>query len=112
MAEMIDTIQGLIDRFNEKAEKDEEFRNYWKDKARSISVAFTDGGQFSFHLKSAKLGDLKPEGLAEADIKITTDSETFNALIEKRMGAMKALALRKVTVKAKLEDMLAIRKLL
>jgi putative sterol carrier protein len=112
MAEMIATIQGLIDRFNEKAERDEEFKNYWKGKARSISVKFTDGGEYSFHLKDARLTGLKPEGLAEADIKITTDTETFNALIEKRMGAMKALALRKVTVKATLEDMLAIRKLL
>jgi putative sterol carrier protein len=112
MAEMKDTIQGLIDRFNEKAEKDEEFRNYWKDKTRSISVAFTDGGEFSFHLKGARLCDLKPEGLADANIKITTDTETFNAIIEKRMGAMKAFALRKVQVKASLEDMLAIRKLL
>jgi putative sterol carrier protein len=112
MAEMIDTIQGLIDRFNEKAEKDEEFRNYWRGKVRSISVAFTDGGQFSFHLREARLVDLKPEGIAEPNIKITTDTETFIALIEKRMGAMKALALRKVSVKATLEDMLAIRKLL
>lgn len=112
MAEMIATIQGLIDKFNEKAERDEEFKNYWKEKARSISVKFTDGGECSFHLKDARLGGLRPEGLAEADIKITTDTETFNALIEKRMGAMKALALRKITVKATLEDMLAIRKLL
>ena len=112
MAEMIDALQGLIDRFNEKAEKDGEFRDYWKDKTRSISVTFTDDGQFSFNLRDARLVGLRPEGIAEPDIKITTDTETFNALIEKRMGAMKALALRKVQVKASLEDMLAIRKLL
>ena len=112
MGEMIETLQNLMNKFNEKAEKDEEFKNYWKDKERSIQISFIDNQDYSFHLRDAKLKDLKPEKISNPDIIITTDTETFNALVEKRMGAMKAYALKKVRIKASLEDIMAIRKFL
>jgi len=46
-----------------------------------------------------------------ADVRITTDVGTFDALVKKEIGPMKALVTRKLSIEGSLEDKLLFRKL-
>lgn len=112
MGEIREMIQGLMDRFNERAGDDQKFAEFWKDKVRRISIEFTDGETFGMTLRDGRLVDLDIRTEADPDIRIITTTECFRDLIGRRIHPMKALALRRLRVKASIEDMLAIRKML
>jgi putative sterol carrier protein len=81
-------------------------------KARTIRVKLTDQGSYSVDLKDGRLANLRSGGHGRADVTITTDVATFQGLIAKEIGPMKALVLRKLAIDGTLEDKLLFRKLL
>ena len=104
-------LESLILRFNEKAQEDEKLRTDLKDITRMIMVEFGDGESYNFTLQDCQLTKLSKGAVDSPDIKIITDRETFEGLIEKRIGPMKALLTGKLKLEASIEDKLRLRKL-
>ena len=111
MQQLKDTMQGLMDRFNGKMEHDAGFQEHWAGKERSIVVELSDKGAIHLFLRDCKLTALADGPLDNPDIKILTDSKTFDAVLTKKMSGMRAYVTQKLKIKATAEDMLAIRKL-
>jgi putative sterol carrier protein len=106
-----EVLVSVVERFNRHVQKNPAVLKELKDMTRSIEIHFTDGKTYHLALKDAHLS-LPAEGDgAKADVKITTDSKTFEGLVNKDIGPMKALFTRKLFIDATLEDKLLLRRL-
>jgi putative sterol carrier protein len=107
-----ESLAALVDRFNRKVDRTPAMAEELAGKARTIRVKLTDQGSYSVDLRDGRLSNLRTGGAGRADVTITTDVATFQGLITKEIGPMKALVLRKLAVDGTLEDKLLFRKLL
>lgn len=106
-----DFLKDAISQFNEKRETDENLRSGLTGYNRTLQIALDDGKIFHFVITDGRAGELQNGPAENPEIVIETDEKTLMAIWNKEMGAMKAMALKKIRVKAKLEDMIRIRKL-
>jgi putative sterol carrier protein len=107
-----ETLASLVDRFNRKAERTPAIAEELAGKARTIRIRLTDLGNYEVDLKDGRLSNLRSGAADRADVTITTDVATFQGLVTKEIGPMKALVLRKLAIDGSLEDKLLFRKLL
>ena len=109
MSEVKELLEKAIKDFNAKVDSDEKLSKELEGVERSIAVKLNDEGKYHFNLKDSHASPLE-DGDADADIEILTDKDTFLALFRKEIGPMKAIATKKLKIKASLQDMIRIRK--
>lgn len=108
-----ETLQAIIARFNRHAERTPAVREELQGVVRTIAIRLTDGQAYAVDLKDGSLGNLRPvPATLKADVAITTDSATFQGLVAKEIGPMKALVTRRLMLEGSLEDKLLFRRLL
>jgi putative sterol carrier protein len=107
-----DTLAAVVDRFNRHAERTPGLAEELNGLSRTIQIHLTDGETYSVDLAKGRLQNLRTGPANGADVRITTDSRTFHALVRKEIGPMKALVTRKLSIEGSLEDKLLFRKLL
>jgi putative sterol carrier protein len=107
-----ETLASLVDRFNRHAEKNPAMREELDGIDRTIVIRLTDEGTYAVDLRKGQLTNLRTTTPEKADVTITTDTETFQGLIKKDIGPMKAIVTRKLSIDGSLEDKLLFRKLL
>jgi putative sterol carrier protein len=107
-----EALRSLVDRFNRRADRTPAVREELAGLSRSIALRLTDGTSYTIDLRESHLTNLRPGVEGHADVTITTDPATFQGLITKEIGPMKALVTRKLTIEGSLEDKLLFRKLL
>lgn len=102
-------LEKMIEKFEKTVEEDEGIEDKLKGFERDISINFNDDGNFHFFIAETDISDIKEGDNDEADITITTDTETLNALLNKDMKPMEAYARKKIKVDASFMDMLKIK---
>lgn len=107
---MRDALEKLMTKFNQRAETDDKLRNDLAGIERKVMLDLGNGTQFNFLLKDAHVDGINDGPVDSPDIMIITDQGTLESLIKREIGPMKAIALRKLKVKASIEDMLRLRK--
>ncbi|MGP8158010.1 MAG: SCP2 sterol-binding domain-containing protein [Thermoplasmata archaeon] len=107
-----ETLATLVDRFNRHAERSPGMTEELDGLSRTIQIRLTDGGTYAVDLSKGRLRNLRSGPATGADVRITTDVRTFDALVKKDLGPMKALVTRKLSIEGSLEDKLLFRKLL
>ena len=104
-------IRDAIEKLNAKRESDEKARAELDGLDRTIMISLSDGRIFNFAIENGHLGELGEGAIQNPDILIESDAETLEGIFRGEIGAMKALALKKIKVMASIQDMLRIRKL-
>ncbi|HDP96390.1 MAG TPA: hypothetical protein ENN25_01690 [Euryarchaeota archaeon] len=104
-------IRDAIEKLNEKRESDEKVRAELEGLDRTIMISLTDGRIFNFAIENGHLSELRDGAIQNPDISIESDAETLEGIFKGEIGAMKALALKRIRVNASIQDMLRIRKL-
>ncbi|MFQ5910351.1 MAG: SCP2 sterol-binding domain-containing protein [Thermoplasmata archaeon] len=99
-----------IKKFNEKAKSDEKLRKQLEGITRRIQVEVADGKDYNFVLDDLHISDLREGKIESPEVAICASKETFTALLRKEMGPMKAIATRKLRIKASLDDVFRLRK--
>lgn len=107
-----DLLVSLVDRFNRHAAQNPGMREDLVGRDRVIQIHFTDAGAFTLELKGGKLSPPRSGNGQNPQVKITTDTATFEGLAKKEIGPMKAMYTGKLKIDASLEDKLLLRKLL
>ncbi|MFO7990957.1 MAG: SCP2 sterol-binding domain-containing protein [Thermoplasmata archaeon] len=107
--EMKDQLQKMIEEFRGRIEESEKLQKKLDGFERNVSILFEDDGNFHFSISECDVGDIKEGDYKKSEIVIKTDTETFNALIEKEMKPMEAYARKKVKIDASFLDMLKIK---
>ena len=107
-----ETLASLVDRFNRHAASSPAIAEELRGLARTIRIEITDEANYAVDLADGRLGNLRTGRPARADLTISTDRATFDGLVRKEIGPMKALVLRRLAIDGSLEDKLLFRKLL
>ncbi|MGB6500960.1 MAG: SCP2 sterol-binding domain-containing protein [Thermoplasmata archaeon] len=107
-----ETLASLVDRFNRHAERTPAMSEELAGIERTIQIRITDEANYAVDLSGGRLTNLRTAPTGRADLTITTDETTFDELVRKEIGPMKALVLRKLSIDGSLEDKLLFRKLL
>ena len=107
-----EVLASIVDRFNRHAARTPAVAEELDGLERTIQVRLTDAGTYAVDLAQGRLTNLRSGPAKHADVTITTDSRTFDALVKKEIGPMKALVTRKLSIDGSLEDKLLFRKLL
>lgn len=105
-------LRDIVERFNRRAERTESVREELAGLQRTVTIRFADGVSYSVDLKECRLQNLRSGSGEKADLTIRTDAATFESLLKREMGPIKAIVLRKLTIEGSLEDKLLFRKLL
>ncbi|HYA58586.1 MAG TPA: SCP2 sterol-binding domain-containing protein [Thermoplasmata archaeon] len=107
-----EVLASVVERFNRHAARTPAVAEELNGLHRTIQVRITDGHSYAVDLSEGRLVNLRSGPVERADVTITTDSRTFDALVKKEIGPMKALVTRKLALEGSLEDKLLFRKLL
>ena len=107
-----DELAALVTRFNRHADRTPALKEELGGLARTIAIHLKDGESFAVDLAGGHLVNLRKEKVDRADVAITTDRATFEGLVSKEIGPMKALVTRRLSIEGSLEDKLLFRKLL
>jgi len=107
-----ETLAALVERFNRHAERTPAMAEELDGIERTIEVRLRDGGTYAVDLRKGRLSDLRSGSPSKSDVKIITDVATFQGLVAKEIGPMKALVTRRLAIEGSLEDKLLFRKLL
>lgn len=102
----------LVDRFNRRAESNPAVSEELAGLERTIRLRLTDEGAYTVDLRGGRLGGLRTTASGPADITITTDVATFQGLVRREIGPMKAIFAQKLKIDGSLDDKLLFRRLL
>jgi putative sterol carrier protein len=106
-----EVLREAIVKFNKKAETDPKLAKEISGMTRVVQFEISDTGEFfHFTLENQRVGELQNGRIENADIRVICDAEVLKQLYSGELRPMKAIATRKIHVKAKLEDMLTLRK--
>lgn len=103
-------LREAIDRFNAKVEADEKMQRELEGITKRVQIDVENDTHYNFILDDKKISGPYTGTIENPDIRIISDSETVRKLFNKEMGPMKALATKKLQIKASLEDMLRLRR--
>ena len=107
-----ETLAALVERFNRKVERTPALADELRGVARTIAIRLGPAGSYAVDLTDGRLTNLRSGAPARADLSIATDTATFEGLVAKEIGPMKALVTRKLAIDGSLEDKLLLRRLL
>lgn len=108
---MKELLRDLIDRFNRRVEGDSRLRSELEGLERTIQVS-TGRSSFYMSLKDCRI-DGPEEGESQgAEVAIRADEDTLKGVLKGEIPVFKAMAMRKLKIKASMEDAVRLRKLL
>ncbi len=107
-----ETLASLVDRFNRRVAKTPALAEELQGVARTIAIRLGEGGSYAVDLANGRLSNLRSGAPSTADLSISTDPATFQGLVHKEIGPMKALVTRRLAIDGSLEDKLLLRRLL
>lgn len=107
---MEELLKGVIEKFNEKCKTDKDLQKNLKYLKRTVQIEIAGGNSYKFTLQDCHISDFSVGTIEKPDVHISSDAETMKKLINKEMTAIKAYALKKIRIKASLEDLLMLRK--
>ncbi|HTT16626.1 MAG TPA: SCP2 sterol-binding domain-containing protein [Thermoplasmata archaeon] len=107
-----ETLAGLVERFNRKVERTPALAEELHGIARTIAIRLGPAGSFAVDLSGGRLTNLRSGSPAHVDLAIDTDATTFEGLVTREIGPMKAIVTRRLSIEGSLEDKLLLRRLL
>ena len=106
-----EVLKEAIIKFNKKAETDPKLAKEITGMKRVMQFEISDTGEFfNFLLENKRVGELQKGKVEKPDIRVICDAEVLKQLYSGELRPMKAIATRKIHVRASLEDMLTLRK--
>jgi len=105
-------LRGAIDRFNRTVECDPKVMEEVCDKVRTVQVLLDDGRAWHFVMDRGHIDGLLQGGAPTAEITIASSEDILKRVFSGEMSAMKAYALKKLQLRASLQDLLTIRRLM
>jgi putative sterol carrier protein len=103
-------FREMIAKFNQKSAEDPKLAKELAGVRRVVEIDVTDGDSYNFVLENSHVGEMSIGKVEKPDILVIGSKETFLQMRSGELRPMKALALKKIQVKATLEDMLRLRK--
>jgi putative sterol carrier protein len=104
-----DMIQGLIDKFHSKMEKDENARAEVARLSKSFNID-TGGSGYSLRLEDARIVSFDDALLDGADVTLAVSEDDLRSLIDGSLRPMRAYVTKRIRIAGSLEDLMFLRK--
>ena len=111
----MDLLEDMVNKFNKKVDDSEKLFEKLKEVSRTIQIELDETIFYHMRMINGKIVQILPEAVKEPDIpdlRILTDSQTFQGILEKTVKPLKAYALKKIKIKGALKDRLLLKDLL
>ncbi len=108
---MEELLRDLIERFNKRVEGDSRLRSELEGLERTIQIS-TGKSSFYLNLKDCRIDGPEEGETQGAEVTIHADEDTLKGVLTGEIPPFKAMALRKLKIKASMEDAIRLRKLL
>jgi putative sterol carrier protein len=108
--ELKSLLEGAIGKFNAKAAEDPKLAEELEGVERKVMVDVTDGPKYNFKIENKRMTPILDGAIDAPDVTLSGDMATMLGLLKKEIKPMKAFALKKIRVKASLEDLMRLRK--
>ncbi len=102
-------IQGVIDRFRRKVEKDPDLKKEIAHLEKTFNLDLGDES-YTLKLKDSDICYFEPGLADDADVTLITTPENLQGLIDGTLRPMRAYVLKKIQVKGKIDDLLFLKK--
>ena len=112
---MMEILEDMVNKFNQKVDESDKLYEKLKDITRTIQFELDENVFYHMRMVKGKIVEIVPDVVKEPDLpdlRILTDSETFEGIINKTVKPFKAYVLKKIRVKGKLMDRLLLKDLL
>jgi putative sterol carrier protein len=106
-----DTLVAVVDRFNRRVRENPGLLEDLRGKVRRIRLDITGGPSFALELQQGVLSPPRMANGEPPDVRVQVDEGTFQALLNKEIGPIKALYSGRLKIDASFEDKLLLRKL-
>ena len=112
MSDIKKKFEEMIERFNQKAERDEKFRKEIEKYERLVKIVVTDEKTYNCLLKNGRIEGLNEGEVEKPQIIITSDTATYMGIMDGTKDGFAEYARGRLKVKASLGDMLLAKKLM
>lgn len=112
---MMDLLENMVNKFNQKVDESEKLFDKLREISRTIQVELDDNVFYHMRMVNGKIVEIIPEAVKDPelpDLRILTDSATFEGIMNKTVKPLKAYALQKIKIKGALKDRLLLKDLL
>ena len=112
---MIDLLENMVNKFNQKVDDSERLFERLKEVSRTIQIELDENVFYHMRMINGKIVEIVPEAIKEPelpDLRILTDSRTFEGIMNKTVKPLKAYALKKIKIKGALKDRILLKDLL
>ncbi|MEM0128710.1 MAG: SCP2 sterol-binding domain-containing protein [Thermoplasmata archaeon] len=106
------SLASIVARFNGHVEAHPSVREELGSLRRTIAVRLREGDSYAVDLRDGRLENLRSPAPDRADVTVRTDRATFQGLVRREIGPMKAIVTGRLRLDGSLEDKLLFRKLL
>jgi len=106
---LMDVLKDVCAKVNEKIRTDEKMREMAASKDRTIVLEFSDGGTYTIEILKGKVLPPKEGPVDNPTLKVRTDTQTMNKIIEKKMSPLYAYALKKIKVDGPLDEVMLLK---
>ncbi len=108
---MKELLQRLVNRFNQRVETDSRLQSELEGLERTIQIS-TDNADYHMSLRDCRIAGLTEGVVSDAEVTIRADEKTLTGVLTGEIPPFKAMAMRKLKIKASIEDAIRLRKLL
>ncbi|MDH7508282.1 MAG: SCP2 sterol-binding domain-containing protein [Methanomassiliicoccales archaeon] len=103
-------LNDSINKFNKKVSSDAQLQKELIGIRKKVLIDL-GSEKYNFSLEENRISSVNDGEIADPDITVFSDPETFSGILSGRIKPMKAYALRKIRIKGSLEDLMHLRKL-
>jgi putative sterol carrier protein len=103
-------LNAAIGKFNKAVEEDPKLKAEVTGKVKTILLLIEDGPSYHFVLENGHIDGVLEGGIKDADVIVTSDMETMVGIFSGEVSALRAYALKKLRLKASLQDLMTLRK--
>lgn len=112
---MMEFLEEMVHKFNQKVDESEKLLEKLRDISRTIQIELDETVFYHMRMVNGKIIEILPEAVKEPevpDVRILSDSMTFEGIMNKTVKPLKAYAMNRIKVKGALRDRLLLKDLL
>jgi len=106
---MIEKLRKITVNVNRKVETDEKLKEIVKAKDRTIVLTFTDEKTYLITIKDGKVLDPVEGSVDEPTLKVTTDVQTMEKLMSRKLNPIMAYAMKKIRVDGPIDEVMLLK---
>jgi putative sterol carrier protein len=106
---MMETLQGMCKEVNRRIDTDPRVRDVANQKDRLMVLEFSDERTYTLEVKGGRMLEPREGGVDSPTIRVITDTQTFEKVLNKKMNPLMAYAMKKIKAVGPLDEVMVLK---